>query len=241
MCKGLQIYSIGVLYLLVCFSVSPWFLHFLFKLNFSHYCSDINPVIWLEIILLPLQPADELQFVWCEVLSQALAAIWSSSVATDPNPWLKWDPQRLKDQPVFKKHHGIDIRVLIFHVCCWCQSTGSWFDVCWWCFQGPAILSKAAWSRCVLGVLSSSESVGRWAPSGEALLSHSYITLGEWKDRIQQLQDLSAVLWDNMGMPTLAEFRYSKALFTQLHCLFLDRCKSCFCCQIHQHNISAGN
>lgn len=50
--------------------------------------------------------------MWCELLSQALAAIWSSSVATDPNLWLKWDPQRLEDQPASKKHHGIDIRVL---------------------------------------------------------------------------------------------------------------------------------
>lgn len=84
------------------------------------------------------------------------------------------------------------------------------------------------WSRCVLGVLSSSESGGQWAASGEALLSHSYITLGEWKDRIQQLQDLSAVLWDNMGMPSLAEFRYSKALSTQPHCLYLNSCKIVF-------------
>lgn len=69
------------------------------------------------------------------------------------------------------------------------------------------MLTKAVWSRCILGVLGSSESVTGWAPSGEALLSHSYITLGEWTDRIQQLQDLSAVLWDNMGMSSLAEFR----------------------------------
>lgn len=154
--------------------------------------------------------------MWCELLSQALAAIWSSSVATDPNLWLKWDPQRLEDQPASRKHHGIDIRVLSLP--CLLADIGvpeGYIDEWWWCFQGPAVLSKAVWSRCVLGVLSSSESGGQWAPSGEALLSHSYITLGEWKDRIQQLQDLSAVLWDNMGMPSLAEFRYSKALSAQ--------------------------
>lgn len=190
---------------------------------------------------MPLQPSDELQFVWCELLSQVLAAIWSSSVAADPNPWLKWDPQRLKDQPVSNKHHGVDIRVLSFHVSCCCLAAGSWFDACCWCFQGPAVLSTAVWSRCVLGVLSSSESLCQWAPSGEALLSHSNITLGEWKDRIQQLQDLSAVLWDNMGMPTLAEFRCSKAAATQLYGQCLNRHKSCFSYQKHQQNISAGN
>lgn len=70
-----------------------------------------------------LQPADELQFVWCELFSQALAAIWSSSVTADPNLWLKWDSQRLKDQPVSKKHLGIDIKVSTFYASvlsgCW--------------------------------------------------------------------------------------------------------------------------
>lgn len=69
------------------------------------------------------------------------------------------------------------------------------------------MLSKAVWSRCMLGVLSSSDTGGRWEPSGEALLSMSHVTLGEWKERIQQLQDVSAVLWDNMAVPSLAEFR----------------------------------
>ena len=64
----------------------------------------------------------------------------------------------------------------------------------------------------MLGVLSSSEAGGRWEPSGAALLSLSHVTLGEWKERIQQLQDVSAVLWDNMAIPTLAEFRYIQTL-----------------------------
>lgn len=59
----------------------------------------------------------------------------------------------------------------------------------------------------MLGMLSSGETGGRWEPSGVALLSLSHVTLGEWKERIQQLQDVSAVLWDNMAIPTLAEFR----------------------------------
>lgn len=62
----------------------------------------------------------------------------------------------------------------------------------------------------MLGVLGSSETGGQWEPSGEALLSLSHVTLGEWKDRIQQLQDVSAVLWDNMAIPTLAELRWIK-------------------------------
>ena len=59
----------------------------------------------------------------------------------------------------------------------------------------------------MLGVLMSSETRDRWEPSAAVLLSLSHVTLGEWKERIQQLQDVSAVLWDNMAIPALAEFR----------------------------------
>lgn len=69
------------------------------------------------------------------------------------------------------------------------------------------MLSRAVWSRCVLGVLSSSEVVGRWDPSGSSFLASSRVTLGEWRERIGQLQDLSAVLWDNLAMSELADFR----------------------------------
>lgn len=69
------------------------------------------------------------------------------------------------------------------------------------------MLSRAVWSRCVLGVLSSSEVGGRWDPSGTAFLTSSQVTLGEWRERIGQLQDLSTVLWDNLAMSELADFR----------------------------------
>lgn len=32
--------------------------------------------------------------MWCDLLSEALAALWSSSVTSDPDRWLKWDPVR---------------------------------------------------------------------------------------------------------------------------------------------------
>lgn len=73
--------------------------------------------------------------------------------------------------------------------------------------KGPGMLSRAVWSRCMLGVLSSTDAGGRWDPSGSHFLSSSRLTLGEWRERIGQLQDLSAVIWDNMAMPELADFR----------------------------------
>uniref|UniRef100_A0A3Q3NKD3 Midasin n=1 Tax=Labrus bergylta TaxID=56723 RepID=A0A3Q3NKD3_9LABR len=126
--------------------------------------SQLQP-LWFQ--LSSDRPSEELQFVWCELLSEALSALWTSSVTSDPDLWLKWDPLRP---------------------------------------EGPALLSKAVWSHCMLGVLSSSETGGRWEPSGASLLSLSRVTLGEWKERIQQLQDVSAVLWDNMAVPALTEF-----------------------------------
>ncbi|TMS12010.1 hypothetical protein E3U43_016968 [Larimichthys crocea] len=151
------------------------------------YCLQSTPMnvsqlqpLWF--LLSSDRPAEELQFVWCELLSEALAALWTSSVTSDPDLWLKWDPLRAETQPAPKLHHGADN-------------------------MGPALLSKAVWSHCMLGVLSSSETGGRWEPSAAALLCLSHVTLGEWKERIQQLQDVSAVLWDNMAIPTLAEFR----------------------------------
>uniref|UniRef100_A0A8C3A899 Midasin n=1 Tax=Cyclopterus lumpus TaxID=8103 RepID=A0A8C3A899_CYCLU len=150
------------------------------------YCLQSTPMnvsqlqpLWF--LLSSDRPAEELQFVWCELLSEALGALWTSSVTSDPNLWLKWDPLSPKTKPSLKPHHGAD--------------------------NGPALLSKAVWSSCMLGVLCSSETEGRWEPSGTALLSLSHVTLGEWKERIQQLQDVSAVLWDNMALPALAEFR----------------------------------
>uniref|UniRef100_A0A674E0K9 Midasin n=1 Tax=Salmo trutta TaxID=8032 RepID=A0A674E0K9_SALTR len=126
----------------------------------------------------PSQPVEELQFVWCDLLSEALWALWSSSVTADPERWLKWDPLCV---------HSLSLRHL----------------------QGPDMLSKAVWSRCMLGVLSSSETGGRWDPTGTSLLSSSRVTLGEWRERTEQLQDVTAVLWDNMAVPALAEFRYT--------------------------------
>ncbi|XP_034060418.1 LOW QUALITY PROTEIN: midasin [Gymnodraco acuticeps] len=151
------------------------------------YCLQSTPMnvsqlqpLWF--LLSSDRPAEELQFVWCELLSEALGALWTSSVTSDPDLWLKWDPLSPKTKTAPKLQHGAKN-------------------------MGPALLSKAVWSYCMLGVLCSSETGGAWEPSGAALLSLSHVTLGEWKERIQQLQDVSAVLWDNMAIPALAEFR----------------------------------
>ncbi|KAM9840331.1 midasin [Aulostomus maculatus] len=151
------------------------------------YCLQSTPMnvsqlqaLWF--LLSSDRPAEEIQFVWCELLSEALAALWTNRVTSNADCWLRWDPLNPETQLAPKLHHGADD-------------------------MGPALLSKAVWSRCMLGVLSSRDAGNRWEPSGASLLSMSHVTLGEWKERIQQLQDVSAVLWDNMAFPALSEFR----------------------------------
>ncbi|XP_067097253.1 midasin [Osmerus mordax] len=141
--------------------------------------SQLQP-LWF--LLSSDRPSEELQFVWCELLSEALASLWSSSVTSDPERWLKWDPLNPETQMAAKSSLVPD-------------STG------------PGMLNKAVWSHCMLGVLSSIESGGGWDPTGMSLLSASRVTLGEWRERSQQLQDVSALLWNNMAMPVLAECR----------------------------------
>ncbi|KAM9704373.1 midasin [Menidia menidia] len=126
--------------------------------------------------------AEEVPLVWSELLAEALAALWTCSVTSDPDRWLNWDPASPEVQPGPKLPPRADT-------------------------TGPALLSRAVWSRCMLGVLSSSVGGPRWEPSGAALLSLSHVCLGEWKERTRQLQHLSAVLWDNMAVPALAEFK----------------------------------
>lgn len=69
------------------------------------------------------------------------------------------------------------------------------------------MLSRAVWSRCVQGVLTGTETGETWDASGSSLLSSSRVTLGEWRERMVQLQELSALLWDNMGLTAQTSFR----------------------------------
>ncbi|XP_042084236.1 midasin isoform X2 [Haplochromis burtoni] len=151
------------------------------------YCLQSTPMnvrqlqpLWF--LLSSDRPAEELPFVWCELLSEALSSLWTCSITSNPEHWLKWDPLHPETQADPKQHQGTDN-------------------------MGPALLSKAVRSHCVLEVLSCSKTGGSWEPSGEAFLSLSNVRLGDWKGRIQQLQDLSAVLWDNMSIRALADFR----------------------------------
>uniref|UniRef100_A0A3Q2D7A0 Midasin n=1 Tax=Cyprinodon variegatus TaxID=28743 RepID=A0A3Q2D7A0_CYPVA len=127
---------------------------------------------------------EKLPLVWCELLSEALAALWTCSVTSDPDRWLRWDPVHPETEPGLKRRPAAGIKVL----------------------PGPAVLGTAVWSHCILGVLSSSGSSGGMEPGAGALLASSHVCLGEWKERLQQLEVVSSVLWDNMAFPAAAPF-----------------------------------
>ncbi|XP_051581140.1 midasin isoform X2 [Myxocyprinus asiaticus] len=155
--------------------------------NHLRFCMQSTPVnirqlqpLWF--LLGTERPVEELPLVWCELLSETLAALWSGSVTSDPERWLKWNPLNPEEHRTSRSLLGPSD-------------------------TGPGMLSRAVWSRCMLGVLSSTDTAGRWDPSGSHFLSSSRVTLGEWRERTGQLQDLSAVIWDNMAMPELADFR----------------------------------
>ncbi|XP_016427493.1 midasin-like [Sinocyclocheilus rhinocerous] len=155
--------------------------------NHLRFCMQSTPMnirqlqpLWF--LLGTERPVEELPLVWCELLSETLAALWSGSVTSDPDRWLKWNPLNPEEHMNSRSLLGPSD-------------------------TGPGMLSRAVWSRCMLGVLSSTDAGGRWDPSGSHFLSSSRLTLGEWRERTGQLQDLSAVIWDNMAMPELADFR----------------------------------
>ncbi|XP_003200751.2 midasin [Danio rerio] len=155
--------------------------------NHLRFCMQSTPMnirqlqpLWF--LLGTERPVEELPLVWCELLSETLAVMWSGSVTSDPERWLKWNP--------LNPEENINSRSLLGP-----SDTG------------PGMLSRAVWSRSILGVLSSTDTSGKWDPSGSHFLSSSRVTLGEWRERTGQLQDLSAVIWDNMTMHELADFR----------------------------------
>lgn len=61
--------------------------------------------------------------MWCELLSEALAALWSSSVTSDPDRWLKWDPVRPACPETPKPHSRAEHMVLT------CNSSYQWLQL----------------------------------------------------------------------------------------------------------------
>uniref|UniRef100_A0A8C8S1Z5 Midasin n=1 Tax=Pelusios castaneus TaxID=367368 RepID=A0A8C8S1Z5_9SAUR len=127
--------------------------------------------------------SEEMSLLWSELVNSALEFFWHSTVTTDPEYWLTWktlaatEERKMPKSPIYRF------------------------------MKGPGILNRAVFSKCLFEILTSSSKTGQWDVSGLPVLSSSHVTLGEWKERAQQLQEVNSVLWTNMAVPSLAEFR----------------------------------
>ncbi|XP_059556931.1 midasin isoform X4 [Myotis daubentonii] len=126
---------------------------------------------------------EEIASLWSDLFNSTFMSFWSSTVTTNPEYWLTWSP--LTDAQQRERPKSL------------LDST----------LKGPGSLSRAMFSKCCFEVLTSSCRASPWDVSGLPILSSSHVTLGEWVERAQQLRDISSVLWTNMAVPSVAEFR----------------------------------
>ncbi|XP_051017145.1 midasin [Acomys russatus] len=153
------------------------------------FCLKYTPIapqkLWNFWSLLHIQKlsAEEVSCLWSELFNSTFGSSWSSTVTTNPEHWLTWNPLPNTQQQEMPKSR--------------LDST----------LKGPGSLCRAVFSKCCFGMLTNSSRASHWDVNGLPLLSSSHVTLGEWVERAKQLQDISSLLWTNMAVPSVAEFR----------------------------------
>ncbi|XP_066867568.1 midasin isoform X2 [Kogia breviceps] len=162
------------------------------------FCLKNTPVapqelrdLWSLVHHQKMSPEERIS-LWSELFNSVFTSFWSSTVTTDPEYWLTWSPLP-----------GVQQR----------ETPRSLLDPT---LKGPGSLSRAVFSKCCFEVLTSSYRASPWDVSGLPILSSSHVTLGEWVERSQQLQDISSVLWTNMAVPSVAEFRRTDSQLQRL-------------------------
>ncbi|XP_053314521.1 midasin [Spea bombifrons] len=128
----------------------------------------------------PEVTSGDVTLLWSELLCSTFSSFWSSTVTTDPDYWSSWKPG---SEEVQLPQTLMDPSV-----------------------KGPGILSTAVFSKCFCEVLTSSSKAIPWNVNGLPVLLSSHVSLGEWDERMHQLQDISAVLWCNMTVSSMANF-----------------------------------
>ncbi|XP_040203696.1 LOW QUALITY PROTEIN: midasin [Rana temporaria] len=121
----------------------------------------------------------DVALLWSELICCVFSSFWDSTVSTDPDYWLSWKPTSSPD--------GSTTQVLLEPS-----------------VKGPAILSRAVFSKCFCEVLLNSSKPVPW-DLGWNLTSH--VSLGEETEKTHQLQVINATLWTNMAVSSLASFR----------------------------------
>uniref|UniRef100_A0A803VJG9 Midasin n=1 Tax=Ficedula albicollis TaxID=59894 RepID=A0A803VJG9_FICAL len=162
----------------------PQFIAFSLKLTpaTSHQLSGL----WHLLHLNEISP-EEMSLLSSQLVNAVLASFWSSTFTMDPDYWLTWKPLPATEENNFSKSHVNRS------------------------MKGPGILTRAVFSKCFFEILTSSSKTRQWDVSGLPVLSSSHVTLGEWMERAQQLHKVSAALWTNLAVSSVADFRHTDA------------------------------
>ncbi|XP_048209797.1 midasin isoform X2 [Perognathus longimembris pacificus] len=164
--------------------------HIIFCLKYTPVSSQEFQHFW-SLLHHPKMSSEEVTCLWSELLNSTFMSFWNSTVTTNPEYWLTWNPLFYIQQK---------------------EMPSSFLDTT---MKGPGILCRAVFSKCCFDVLTSSCRASTWDVSGLSILS-SHVTLGEWVERAQQLQDISSLLWTNMAVPSIAEFRHTDSQLQRL-------------------------
>ncbi|RLW12433.1 hypothetical protein DV515_00000890 [Chloebia gouldiae] len=157
-----------------------------FSLKLTPAASHQLSGLWHLLHLNEITP-EEMSLLSSQLVNAVLASFWSSTFTTDPDYWLTWRPLPTTEESNFSKSHVN-------------QS-----------MKGPGILTRAVFSKCFFEVLTCSSKTSQWDVSGLPVLSSSHVTLGEWMERAQQLHKVSTVLWTNLAVSSIADFRHTDA------------------------------
>ncbi|XP_054829779.1 midasin [Eublepharis macularius] len=169
--------------------------------QFIAFCLKFTPATSQQLqglfylLDLHMVSSEELSLLWSELVNAALASFWSTTVTTDPEHWLAWRPASEEEKKMPKSLMDCSLK-------------------------GVGILSRAVFSKCLSEILTSSSKWSQWDVTGLPVLSASNVTLGEWLERAQQLQEVSTVLWNNLAFSSMAEFRFTDS---RLQLIILDR------------------
>uniref|UniRef100_A0A8D0DW25 Midasin n=1 Tax=Salvator merianae TaxID=96440 RepID=A0A8D0DW25_SALMN len=140
--------------------------------------------------------SEEISLLWSELVGAALVTFWKSTVTTNPERWLFWQPLSVENEKKMPK---------------------SFLE---YSPQGVGFLSGAVFSKCLSEMLTSSSKWSQWDVSGLPVLSASNVTLGECQEKARQLQEVSTILWTNLAFSSMAEFRSTDSRF---QCVMLHR------------------
>nr|DBA26506.1 TPA: hypothetical protein GDO54_010752 [Pyxicephalus adspersus] len=121
----------------------------------------------------------DVALLWSELICSVFSSFWNSTVSTDPDYWSSWKPASSPNE--------ITTKVLLEPS-----------------VKGPAILTRAVFSKCFCEVLMNSSTPKPWDMSEQMIFN---VSLGEAAEKTHQLQVISSTLWTNMAVSSLASFR----------------------------------